>query len=196
MDPQDLRERVVGALGAVLAVALVIGVVAGAVAYGAVRAAGLHGDEAASVGSTAASMPSDQASPRAPEPPTARSEKHQASDKPKADPGPKHKTRHHRHPRRKAKSPRNGHLTLTTSREHAAPMGRVNLWGHYPGQEGVRLVVQRREGGRWERFPVTVTLRGGSFQTWVASGRRGPNLFRVLDPATGRASASVSVSVG
>jgi hypothetical protein len=75
-------------------------------------------------------------------------------------------------------------------------MGRIDLHGRYPGHGGTRLVVQRRRGGRWTRFPVSVTVRGGGFRTWVASGHRGPNRFRVLDPRSGRASAPVTVRVG
>ncbi|MGZ4444604.1 MAG: hypothetical protein ACXVXC_15685 [Nocardioidaceae bacterium] len=74
-------------------------------------------------------------------------------------------------------------------------MGRVNLWGRYPGHGGAYLVVQRLEAGHWHRFPVSTTVRAGRFHTWVASGRRGPNRFRVLDPRSGRRSAPVTVRV-
>ena len=75
-------------------------------------------------------------------------------------------------------------------------MGRVNLYGHYPRHAGARLRVQRLEGGRWGGFPVSVTVRGGRFRTWVVSGHRGTNRFRVRDPATGKVSAAVAVTVG
>ncbi len=74
-------------------------------------------------------------------------------------------------------------------------MGRIDLSGRYP-RNGATLVVQRRDGGHWTRFPVTATVRRGRFHTWVQSGYRGPNRFRVLDPATGRASAPVTITVG
>jgi len=192
--PQELRERIVGALGAVLAVALVIGLVAGAVAWGAVHATGLD-DEPASSGPEAASTPAAPASSRSAASPSASPEKQTTR---KADPAPT-KTAHpetkpakHRHGHRA----RHGHLTLTASRRHVSPMGRVDLGGRYPGHNGATLVVQRREGGRWSRFPVSVTVRGRSFHTWVASGHHGPNAFRVLDPASGRVSGAVTVVVG
>ena len=190
-DPQDLRERVIGALGAVLAVALVIGAVAGVAAYGAVRASGLgDGDlAAASTSPSSASSPSEStetpsASPT-PSPsasPTPRPAHH-------STPKPKRKTRHH-HARHRVR------LTLAARQRHVSAMGRIDLHGRYPGHGGTRLVVQRRQGGRWSRFPVSVTVRGGTFHTWVASGHRGPNRFRVVDPARGRASAPVTVLVG
>ncbi|HLN79013.1 MAG TPA: hypothetical protein VK204_18355 [Nocardioidaceae bacterium] len=74
-------------------------------------------------------------------------------------------------------------------------MGRIHLMGRYPGHGGARLVVQRFEGGHWARFPVSVTVRGGRYRTWVASGHRGVNRFRVVDAAARRASAPVSVRV-
>ncbi len=75
-------------------------------------------------------------------------------------------------------------------------MQRVDLRGRYPGHGGSRLQVQRLEGGRWSAFPVDVTVRSGGFHTWVASGRPGRNRFRVVDPATGRTSPPVTVTVG
>jgi hypothetical protein len=75
-------------------------------------------------------------------------------------------------------------------------MGRVNLYGSYPGHNGSRLAVQRLEGGHWSGFPVSVTVRGGHFRTWVASGRHGVNKYRVVNPATHAASGTVSVFVG
>jgi hypothetical protein len=75
-------------------------------------------------------------------------------------------------------------------------MGRINLFGRYPGHSGSQLAVQRMEGGHWGRFPVSVTVRGGRFRTWVASGRNGPNQFRVVDTGAGRASPTVTVVVG
>ena len=188
--PHDLRERIIGALGAVLAVALVIGLVAGAVAWGAVHATGLD-DQPAPAGDEAPSAPAEPPSSSSAASPSASPDEQQTRE---ADPRaarPETGSAKHRHHARKHQA-----LTLTASSRHVSSMGRVDLGGRYPGHSGATLVVQRREGGHWSRFPVSVTVRGGSFHTWVASGQHGPNAFRVLDPATGRVSGSVTVVVG
>jgi hypothetical protein len=188
--PQELRERIVGALGAVLAVALVIGLVAGAVAWAAVHATGLD-DQPASAGEETPSTPVSSRSTPSPSASPAEQQTGKADPKPTKTARPSTPTKHRHHARR-----HHGQLTLTVSRRHVSPMGRVDLGGRYAGHDGATLVVQRREAGHWSRFPVSVTVRGGSFRTWVASGQHGPNTFRVLDPATGRVSGSVTVVVG
>ena len=196
-DPQDLRTRIVGALGAVLAVALVIGLVAGVVAYGAVRASGLGDDEVAAAPTPAAATadassdepsPSRSASPSPTSTPTPTEHAEPEHEK-KPKKSEKHKKSHHRHHH-------HGTLTLSASPGHVSRMGRIDLRGRYPGHGGAYLQVQRRQGGHWERFPVGVTVRGGRFHTWVASGHGGDNHFRVRDLRTGRVSPAVTVRVG
>jgi hypothetical protein len=72
---------------------------------------------------------------------------------------------------------------------------RINLTGVYTGGEGARLQVQRFEHG-WADFPVSTSVSGGLFSTYIFSGRVGPNRFRVVDPAGGRASNAVRVRIG
>ena len=63
-------------------------------------------------------------------------------------------------------------------------MGRIDLTGTYPTGEGAVLQVQRATGpgdDSWVDFPVTVTVSGGQFSTYVQTGRTGPNRFRVID---------------
>jgi hypothetical protein len=196
-EPQNWRDRVVGALGAVLAVAVVIGVVVGAVAYGAVRLAGLGSDDDSA--SDAAQAPASRSASRSASPTPSAGPSHAASPSQRAaspspskthEPKPKKKRAHHA----RKKKPQG--LTLHASPQRVGHMGRVDLSGRYPGHGGATLVVQRREGGSWDRFPVSATVHSGSFHTWVASGRSGPNRFRMLDPATGATSAPVTVTVG
>jgi hypothetical protein len=85
-------------------------------------------------------------------------------------------------------------LTMSASPRHTHKYGRVSLSGRYPGHNGVTLQVQRAEP-HWHDFPVTVTVRGGRFHTWVESGYPGPNRFRVKDKRTGTTSAPVTVWV-
>ncbi len=203
-EPDSRHDQVVGALGAVLAVALVIGGVLGAVAYGAVRFSGLTdpADTAAaqparpqtSSAGSAVRSPEESArpeeSPRAEESP--RPERTQA-DRKQVDRTHADRSREERKRKRAgtAAAPR---LSADVSR--VGKMGRINLTGRYPGHGGSRLVVQRYENGHWSRFPVsTVTVRDGRFHTWVASGRPGPNRFRVLDVARHRPSNPVTVVV-
>jgi hypothetical protein len=206
-DPQDWRTRAIGALGAVLAVALVVGGVVGAVAYGAAQVTGLTGGDPVALdpgspgsSSASSSTSSSSASPsQAPAPSrTAGSSapatpSHSPSPTPTTTDAPEHahrKTHHHR------KHPASGSLTLSASPHHVGHMGRIDLSGHYRGHDGTTLVVQRLEGGHWTRFPVTAQVRGGDFHTWVASGHPGPNRFRVVDQGTGAASDAVTVVVG
>lgn len=218
----DWRQRVFGALGAVVVVGLVIGGVLGAVAYSTARVTGLAGADASaaidaegdSVGTPVAAEVPASSSPSA-EPaddagedagddtgqeaaPKAGARKHK-TDKPRA--GHKHrsdKRRHDRsrHDRKKhARAGRRAQVTLVASQHRVRRMGRINLSGRYPGHGGARLVVQRFERGHWARFPVTATVRGGRFRTWVASGHRGVNRFRVVAVNSGRASDPVTVRV-
>ena len=198
-DPQDLRERAVGALLAVVALALVIGGVIGAVAYGAVRVAGIGGDPSPA---SAESTPSGSGNAGGASPAASASPQPAATSSPAAGqhaqskPSPRHR-HHHHHRRHRHHQTRAGAPSLTATPGHVSPMGRIDMSGRYPGHAGASLQVQQRVGGGyWQDFPVTVTVRGGGFHTWVASGRRGLNRFRVVDRASGRASAPVSVMVG
>lgn len=206
-EPQDWRERVVGALGAVIVVALAIGAVVGAVTYGAVRVTGLAGaDSPPQTSLSGRHSPGHPAPAAASEPAAAPSQapqathtatSRQARERQHADQRPRHRA-HDNARHRARKRDRHRHqvrLTLSANPHRVREMGRVNLWGRYPGHGGARLLVQRFKGGHWGRFPVTVTVRGGRFHTWVASGRRGTNRFRVLDPAARRVSPAVTVSV-
>jgi hypothetical protein len=77
-------------------------------------------------------------------------------------------------------------------------MGRIDLTGSYPTGEGAILQVQRATGpgDSWVDFPVTVTVSGGQFSTYVQTGRSGPNRFRVIDTDSAAVSNEVSVSIG
>lgn len=87
-------------------------------------------------------------------------------------------------------------LTLSASPRHVASMGRINLDGRYPGHDGASLRVQRSfKGGAWSDFPVTVTVHGDHYATYVETGYTGANRFRVLDEATGKTSNAVLVIV-
>ena len=75
-------------------------------------------------------------------------------------------------------------------------MQQIDLTGTYPGGEGAILQVQRLENGAWSDFPVTMSVSGGTFATYVQTSQLGPNQFRVIDTDTEAISNDVTVTVG
>jgi hypothetical protein len=94
------------------------------------------------------------------------------------------------------KKPRRHAISLEASPSRVAAMGRINLSGRYAAPDGTRLQVQQQDNGVWSDFPVTVTVSGGQFATYVETGHTGRTRFRVTDSAHGRSSNTVAVTVG
>lgn len=86
-------------------------------------------------------------------------------------------------------------ITLTAGQGSVSAMQRIDLTGSYPAGTGAILQVQRFENGSWADFPVTVSVSGGSFGTYVMTGSSGETRFRVVDTDTGKASNPVTVTV-
>lgn len=183
-EPEQKQHPVIAGLVALIGVGLAIGLLAGGGTLVATRVLGL-GADATAVDSTA------RQSMYLPAP-----EKTTASSTSSAQPtlsaapeptGPVHTT----------KSPQTG-ISLQSGQTQVAPMQRIDLTGTYVGGEGAVLQVQRATGpgDSWVDFPVTVTVSGGTFSTYVQTGRAGPNRFRVIDTDTDQASNEVSVTVG
>ena len=211
----EWRQRIFGALSAVVVVGLVIGGVLGAVAYSTARATGLAGEAApapvsadasdggeqrAAADAPSASSTPEPASDTTVEATTGTRTKNQKPTEGKPQDGRRDGQRAKMHlDKSKQKHDRTGkpaRPSLDASPRHVRRMGRIRLVGRYPGHGGARLVVQRFERGHWARFPVSATVRDGRFRTWVASGHRGVNRFRVVDVRSRRASAAVTVRVG
>ena len=57
-------------------------------------------------------------------------------------------------------------MTLQVMPVRASAGERVDLSGVYPRGEGATLQVQRFEGG-WTDFPVTASVSGGTFRTYI-----------------------------
>lgn len=89
-----------------------------------------------------------------------------------------------------------GQLQLDVSPQQVGPSERINLTGRYQGADGVTLQVQRFEGGSWADFPVTASVNGGTFQTWIQTSRTGEQRLRMLDTQDETASNEVTVQVG
>ena len=183
-DDEDVpwtRQLAVGA-GVLVAVALVIGGVMSVVALGAAKVTGLGGSHASATAPPSLYFPSDD--------PTTTPETYpdpNGSDEPSPSPSSESPSAK---PTQKTRP-----ITLQAFPQQVPPNERINLTGVYQGGEGARLQVQRFENG-WVDFPVSTSVSGGSFTTYIYTGRSGPNRIRVIDKEADRASNPVRVRVG
>ena len=172
---EQVRNALLKALGVVVVIAVVIAL--GTVLV--VRALGLHeGDTTAPVGSGEVQPPKPLPTKALPVP-GEKSATAEPTDKPT---GPKGQRK-------------SGRLQLDVSPVMARPMERVNLTGTYRGADNVGLEVQRWEAGSWQDFGVSATVRVGTFETYVMTGRSGENRFRMWDPGARRGSNVVMVTI-
>jgi hypothetical protein len=86
-------------------------------------------------------------------------------------------------------------ITLTVSPQRVAAGQRIDFSGSY-GREGASLRIQRQVGSTWTDFPVSTTVSGGTFSTWITTSQTGTAPFRVVDSATGKPSNVVTVTIG
>ncbi len=175
----DTEKRpVLTGLVALVGVAVVIGLLGGLAVMVGVKATGIGGTSSASSSEEAPATfnlprPSDTGSTEpAPEEPAEPTSGEPTSEAP-AEP-----------------------ISLTTSRQSVSPMQQIDLTGTYQSGEGSILQVQRFEDGAWADFPVTMSVSGGTFSTYVLTGRTGPNQFRVVDTDSDVVSNEVTVTVG
>jgi len=87
-------------------------------------------------------------------------------------------------------------ISLAATQVSVSPMQQIDLTGTYPTGEGAILQVQRLEAGAWQDFPVTMSVSGSTFATYVQTSRVGPNTFRVIDTDTQKLSNEITVTVG
>lgn len=87
-------------------------------------------------------------------------------------------------------------ISLSATQQSVSPMQQIDLTGTYQGGEGAILQVQRFENGAWSDFPVTMSVSGGTFATYVQTSRTGPNRFRVVDTDSDAVSNEITVTVG
>jgi hypothetical protein len=170
-------------VGALLAVALVIGGVISVVALAAAKVTGIEDSQPQATSRPTLVIPSGDptTSPEAYPDPQGQASQGASSAAPSPSPTPHKKVRR---------------ITLEASPRQVSANGRIDLSGSYRGGNGRQLQVQRLEGGSWVDFPVSAPVHGGSFHTYIFSGRVGANRFRVQDPDTGRASNPVRVVIG
>ena len=174
------RQLLVG-VGALVAVAVVIGGIVSIVALGAARVSGI-GEHQRSSASPSLFIPSGEPT-TSPEPfpePDGEGE----GETPTSSAAPA------------TRSPSAARvITLQAFPLDVPPNERINLTGVYQGGGKARLQVQRFEG-HWVDFPVDTDVTGGLFTTYIYSGREGTNRFRVVDKTSGRASNAVRVTIG
>lgn len=195
MTPSDddswARQLLVG-LAALVVVSLIVGGVVAAVGFGAVRVTGLGRTGQTTTVEPSLVVPSGRPTVRLeglPDPSSGNDQDDDAAAENSGGRSEKPSPSASRSPR-----PRVRAITLRVVPTEASIGQRVDLSGGYSGAEGVTLQVQRFESG-WTDFGVTATVTGGAFSTYVLSGRLGENRFRVVDPATGRTSNPVTVSI-
>ena len=87
-------------------------------------------------------------------------------------------------------------ISLTVAQQSVSPMQNIDITGTYQAGEGAVLQVQRFENGAWSDFPVTVSVTGGTFSTYVQTAQVGPNRWRVVDTDSEAISNEVTVTVG
>lgn len=175
----DTEQRpVLSGLIALAAVAVVVGLLGGLVMLVGVKALGLDGEEVAIGGSGGPSNTLYLPSP----PDTETSE----PSAPETEPEPEES----------APATPEQPITLSASQTSVAPMQQVDLTGTYPTGEGAILQVQRLDNGNWTDFPVTVSVTGNTFATYVQTSRPGENKFRVIDNDTQTPSNEIVVTVG
>lgn len=190
------KRPVLGGLAALVAVAVVVGLVAGLAALVGTRVLGLDGDAEASSGGGGATptngetlflpKPSKTDEPQDPLV-TLQPGEEESSDEESEPEGEEKKSKRDK----KLKQ-----ISLSAGQTSVSPMERIDLTGTYQGGEGAVLQVQRLEGGTWTDFPVTVSVSNATFATYVQTGQGGEVKFRVLDTDTEKASNPVTVSIG
>jgi hypothetical protein len=175
----DTENRpVLTGLVALVGVAVVIGLLGGLAVLVGVKAAGI-GDT-----TEATDDPSSSTTFRLPKPTETSTETTAPED---TEPSPGTETT--------SEAPAEG-ISLSAAQQSVSPMQQIDLTGTYQGGEGAILQVQRMENGAWSDFPVTMSVSGGTFATYVQTSRTGPNEFRVVDTDSDVVSNKVTITVG
>lgn len=87
-------------------------------------------------------------------------------------------------------------LSLTVGSTSVAAGEELMLSGTYVGGEGSVLdIYYNVDGSGWEEFPLDTNVSGGIFQTFVATWKTGRVQWRVEDESSGRRSNSVTVTI-
>lgn len=186
-DDESTGRQLLAGLAALAGVSLLVGAVVAAVALGALNLVGLGSASSVATQRPSLYMPSTV--------PTTQPEVYPPAKRLASAPAQPAPTSSAPSPSKTHKPKPNKAITLQGFPNKVSPGQRIDLTGVYQGAEGTALQVQRFEGG-WTDFPVSTTVSGGIFSTYVTTSRSGVQRFRVIDHATGRHSNEVRVTVG
>lgn len=189
-DDEDswLRQVLLG-LGALVVVSVLVGGVVGAVVLGATKMTGVGETDRAPEAAPSLYLPTERPTTRPDSFPDPPGGKKATAGRGQGDKGDTSGSSD------KKKKSQAKPITLQAVPVRAQSGERIDLSGAYRGGDGATLQVQRFEAG-WTDFPVTATVRGGLFSTFIFTERAGKSRFRVLDEATGKASNAVTVTIG
>ncbi|WP_395659242.1 hypothetical protein [Nocardioides sp.] len=182
------EHPVAAGLGALVGVAVVVGLILGLVVLAGTKVLGLDGgsDSVSSSSDRTMYVPPLQPTPTETGPQITLAPGHSPSGRPQDGSSDKPS---------KSASPRK-QISLSASTTSAGAMEQFNLTGVYPGGEGAILTVQRFQDGGWQDFPATGSVSGETFQIPVQTSQPGANRFRVVDSDTQLQSNEVRVTIG
>ena len=182
------EHPILAGVGALVGVAIAVGLILGLVVLAGTRVLGLDGgsDEGTSGGGRSMYLPRPEKTPTATGPQitlapgdeSSATADSRSSDKPTTSASPRKE------------------ISLSASTTQAAAMEQFNLTGVYPGGEGAILTVQRFQDGSWQDFPATGSVSGEAFQIPVQTSQPGVNRFRVVDSDSQLQSNEIRVTIG
>lgn len=190
------ENPVISGLVALVAVAVVVGLLAGIAVLLGTRLIGISGDTNLASDEPAAGatmyLPDPQKTERADDPAITLLPTETESSSPRAGattsaPGKK----------KKAKKDTDASLSLSASPLSAAIGEQVMLSGTYTNGEGSVIDIWRKvEDGSWEEFNVDAYVSGGVFQVNVSSYQAGAVQWKVRDESNGVESDPITVNYG
>lgn len=186
LEPQDRDDHpVLSGLVALLAVAVVVGLILGGGALAATKVLGINGDANASSRSSAKQtlvLPKPSKTDPSDDDPLITLAPDTSGPSTTLAP--------------LSTSPSPSAISLSAGQTEVGQMEPIDLTGTYTGGEGAILQVQQFSNGGWSDFPVTAPVSGETFTTFIQASAIGLNRFRVVDTDTGLPSNEVRVRIG
>ncbi len=179
MDETNWQRQVLVGLLALAVVAVLVGVIGGVLSLQAAELAGIGSKTDDTTPTEGVTTSTTSQAPQATE----------TAPPPRPDPPPSSTK-----PAPSAIPPSRPIVLKATPRSTAA-YERVDLTGTYQGDAAATsLQVQRLEGEIWVDFPVSASVTGGTFSTYIRTGVVGVNRFR-MQADSGQTSNVVTVTI-